>query len=61
MYKQSAKQKNEFAKKNYDRIAVVIKKGEREKIRVRAEALGLSLNGYINKLIDEDMKKERSI
>ena len=43
-------------KKAYDRISLVVKKGRREELKAYAESKGMSINGYINKLIDEDMK-----
>lgn len=46
-----------YSAKTYDQIKVLVKKGEREKIKAHAEAQGLSLNAYINKLIAEDMEK----
>lgn len=42
--------------KSYDQIKVLVKKGERETIKAFAESQGMSLNGYINKLIKDDMK-----
>lgn len=41
--------------KAYDQIKVLVKKGERKKIRKFAEAKGMSLNAYIKKLIEQDM------
>lgn len=52
------KASNKYNAKAYDRINVNVKKGEREKIKAHAEAQGLSLNGYINKLIAEDMEQD---
>ena len=49
---------NKYNAKAYDRIALQVKKGQRDIIRKHAEAQGLSLNGYINKLIDKDMGKQ---
>ncbi|MBQ8966271.1 toxin-antitoxin system HicB family antitoxin [Ruminococcus sp.] len=49
--------KNKWNAKTYDQLRVNVKKGEREKIKAHAEAQGLSLNAYINKLIAEDMNK----
>lgn len=46
-----------YMKDNYDELKVRVGKGARDKIKAHAETLGLSLNGYINKLIEEDMKK----
>ncbi|MDE5620582.1 MAG: hypothetical protein K2I80_08740 [Ruminococcus sp.] len=37
------------------RLALQVKKGQRDVIRQHAESKGLSLNGYINKLISDDM------
>jgi predicted HicB family RNase H-like nuclease len=44
------------AVQKYDQIKVLVKKGEREEIKNYAESQGMSLNGYINKLIKDDMK-----
>lgn len=52
------KASNKYNAKAYDRLAILVKKGDREKIKAHAEAQGLSLNGYINKLIAEDMNKQ---
>ncbi|WP_418427897.1 antitoxin [Anaerotruncus massiliensis (ex Liu et al. 2021)] len=57
MAKTAAELKNAYAKKAYDDIRLQVKKGQKEKIRARAESLGMSLQGYINHLIDEDMKE----
>ena len=52
------KASNKYNAKAYDRLAILVKKGERDIIKAHAEAQGLSLNGYINKLIAEDMNKQ---
>ena len=57
MGKTSTANKNKWNAKTYDQIRVVVKKGQREVIRAYAEAQGLSVNGYINKLIEQDMKQ----
>lgn len=48
---------NKYHKKAYDRINIIVKKGEREKIQEHARNQGKSLNGYVVSLIEEDMKK----
>lgn len=58
MGKTSTASKQKYNEKTYDRIALNVKKGQREIIRKHAEAKGMSLNGYINKLIEDDMKQE---
>ena len=39
--------KNDFARAAYDRISVIVPKGEREQIKSAADAAGESLNAYI--------------
>ncbi|MBR1431641.1 Arc family DNA-binding protein [Ruminococcus sp.] len=53
----ATKYKNEFINKAYDRVNLTMPKGMKEKVKEYAEAQGLSLNGYINKLIEQDMKQ----
>ncbi len=48
---------NKYNAKAYDRIALQVYKGERDKIRAYAESIGKSLNGYINDLIVSDMER----
>ena len=54
MSRTSAKVKNRYAAKAYDRIVCIVKKGRKEEIQRRAELLGLSVNAYICGLIDRD-------
>ncbi len=49
------KANQKYNAKAYDQLKVLVKKGQREAIRSYAEAHGMSLNGYINKLIAADM------
>lgn len=48
---------NQFNANAYDRINLTIPKGKKEAIKAHAEALGESVNGYIWRLIQEDMTK----
>lgn len=41
--------------KVYERVAFDVKKGRREQIRQFAAAKGMSLNGYLNRLVEADM------
>ena len=47
------KRQNEFIKENYDRVSVTLPKGTKDRIK----AQGLSINGYINKLVLEDLDR----
>jgi len=49
---------NKYNAKAYDRININVKKGKRDILKNYAEAQGMSLNAYINKLIAEDMGEE---
>lgn len=47
---------NQYAKENYDRIIVQVKKGMKEQVKQYAIKNGYdSMNAYINKLIYNDM------
>ena len=50
---------NEFNKVNYDRVEVVVKKGEKAVIKEIAKAAGQSVSEYINQAIKERMERER--
>ncbi len=58
MPKTNAEIKNAYAKKACDDIRLQVKKGQKEKIRSYAQSIGMSLQGYINKLIADDMGEE---
>lgn len=49
--KTSAAAKNRYAAKAYDRIVILVKKGDKERIRKYAEEHGESVNGFITNLI----------
>ena len=51
------KKQNDYIAKKYSRISVVVEKGLKERIREVAESSGETLNGYINRLIAEDLEK----
>lgn len=57
--KTNAQIKNDYAKKTYDDIRLQVKKGEKDIIKAYAESKGMSLNGYINKLIKDDMEENK--
>lgn len=45
-----------YMAKAYQRIELRVKMGQKEAIQAFAESKGLSLNSYINQLIEQDMK-----
>lgn len=56
--KTSAAVKNRYAAKAYDRIALIVPKGRKETIKAHAEVHGESVNGFINRAIDETMQRD---
>ena len=57
MGKTSVEVKERYNKKAYEDIRLRVKKGQKEKIRARADELQKSINGYIVDLIEEDLEK----
>ena len=49
---------NKYKKSNYDRIELVVPKGNKEAIRTVAEVHGQSINAYISTAIEERMKRD---
>ena len=56
MGRTSAKVKNRYNAKAYDRISLVVPKGKKELIQSFAKAHGESVNGFLNRIIEEAMK-----
>lgn len=52
---------HKYVKNNYDRIELTVKpKGKKEKIKFYASKNGESLNGFINRAIDEAMERDKN-
>lgn len=56
--KTSARSKNTWIANAYDRINLTVPKGQKEVIKAHAEAQGESVNGFINRAIDEAMGRD---
>lgn len=48
-----------YKAKTYDRCELLLKKGDKDIIKTHAESKGMSLNAYINDLIEKDMKENK--
>lgn len=55
--KKSTEYKNRYNAEKYDSLRIVVPKGKKAKIKAAAEEKGESLNGFVNKAIDEAMNK----
>lgn len=58
--KTSAKSKNEWIAKVYDRINLTVPKGRKAELQAIAERRGQSVNGFINGLIDKALEREQA-
>ena len=55
------KYQNEFNKQKYDRVSLMLRKGEKEKIKTHAEEYdGGSVNGFIQRAIAETMERDKA-
>lgn len=52
------KYKNEFISRSYDRINLTTPKGRKEEIKAHADSRGESVNGFINRAIDETIERD---
>lgn len=56
--KTSAKSKNDWIAKAYDRINLTLPKGKKDEIKAHAESKGESVNAFINRAIDGQMERD---
>lgn len=59
MSKTSAKVKNRYNDKAYDRINLTVPKGQKDTIKTHAEAQGESVNGFIQRAINTTMENDK--
>lgn len=60
MGKAQTKAQNKYISKTYDRINLLVDKGNKEKIKAHAAKQGESLNGFVNRAISETMERDNS-
>lgn len=51
------RRQNEHIRANYDRVSITLPKGTKERIQAKGE----SLNGYINRLVAEDLEIDKEV
>lgn len=59
MGKASTRAQNKYISKAYDRINLTVEKGRKDVIRAHAEGLGESVNGFINRAINEAIERDK--
>ena len=57
--KPSTRAKNKYNAANYERIALVVPKGKKAKIKAYADSKGESINGFVNRAINETMNNDK--
>ena len=51
---------SKYMKENYDVYQIRMPKGKKDTIKAHAEAQGESVNGFINRAIDETMERDNA-
>ena len=59
MGKASTRAQNKYIAKVYDRFNLIFTKGRKPELQAHATAQGESLNAFINRAIDEQIKRDR--
>ena len=59
MGKTSNQSKDKYNAKAYDDIRLRVPKGQKERIQAHAEQNGESLNGFLNRLIEQELNKDK--
>lgn len=59
MGKASTRAQNKYIAKAYDRINLTVPKGQKDIIQAHAQARNESVNGFINRAIDEAMERDK--
>ena len=59
MGKASTRAQNKYILKAYDRINLTVPKGQKEEIKAHADSVGESVNGFINRAINEAIERDK--
>lgn len=59
--KSQQKAVHKYVKANYDRMELTVPKGRKEIIKAHAEAHSESVNGFINRAIQETMERDNDV
>ena len=59
--KSQQKAVHKYVKANYDRMELTVPKGRKELIKAHAEAHSESVNGFINRAIQETMERDNDV
>ncbi len=51
---------NKYVKENYDRVLLTMPKGKKDAIKAHATERGESVNGFVNRAIDEAVERDNA-
>jgi len=51
--------KNKYNAENYERIALSVPKGNKDAIKAHADSMGESVNGFINRAIENQIERDK--
>ena len=60
MSKTSSASKYKYNSKTYDRLNITVPKGKKENLQTYATSQGESLNGFVNRAIDETIARDNN-
>jgi predicted HicB family RNase H-like nuclease len=52
--------KRQFNAEKYDRLEITVPKGKKPELQTHAQSNGESLNGFVNRAIDETLERDRA-
>ena len=58
--KATTRAKNKYNDKNYDRVNLVMPKGRKAELQAHTAGRGESLNGFVNRAINETVGRDKS-
>lgn len=61
MVQRKAKWQNDYIAKTYDRVTVLVAKGDKERIRGHAEERGESINAFVNRAIESQIQRDKEL
>ena len=53
--------KNKYNAENYDGLRIVVPKGKKDVLKAHAQGKGESLNSFVNRAIDETIKRDKGL
>ena len=57
--KAATRAKNKYNSQNYDSLRIVVPKGQKEELQAHAANFGESLNGFVNRAVQETLERDK--